>query len=191
MKTGLALVASCSVALMVGGTALAQDQPWWDGAPAGTPSPATQPGPAQPPPGPVQAAQVQAVPEAQPAATGEWVYTAQYGWIWVPYGSTTTVVGAEPYVYLYAPAVGWTWFVSPWGPGPFRYGSWGWGPRWGSRYAPQGWVGAHHHGGWESRGVVRYAPRPFHAVPAERWGGAHFGGARGFGGGHAGGGHHR
>jgi hypothetical protein len=29
-----------------------------------------------------------------------------------------------PYAYLYTPAYGWTWYVSPWGWGPYRYGFW-------------------------------------------------------------------
>ena len=63
---------------------------------------------------------------------------------WVPYGSTTTAVDGEPYVYLYAPAYGWTWFVSPWGVGPYRYGVWGWGPHWGSRWAWGGYWRSHY-----------------------------------------------
>src|SRR6202044_1548293 len=70
---------------------------------------------------------------AEMASQGEWVYTAQYGWTWVPYGSTTTTVGGQPYVYLYAPSFGWRWLASPWGVGPFHYGAWGWGRAWGPR----------------------------------------------------------
>jgi hypothetical protein len=29
-----------------------------------------------------------------------------------------------PYTYLYTPAYGWTWYVSPWGIGPYHYGIW-------------------------------------------------------------------
>jgi hypothetical protein len=29
-----------------------------------------------------------------------------------------------PYTYLYTPAYGWTWYVSPWGWGPYHYGLW-------------------------------------------------------------------
>ena len=35
-----------------------------------------------------------------------------------PQGASSTAVGAEPYVYLYTPSYGWTWYVSPWGFGP-------------------------------------------------------------------------
>jgi hypothetical protein len=55
---------------------------------------------------------------------GQWVYTDADGWIWVPAGSTASDVNAEPYAYLYAPSIGWSWFLSPWGEGPFFVGSW-------------------------------------------------------------------
>ncbi len=47
--------------------------------------------PEQLPPPPEQQAQ-QSAPEAAPQAaqqapaTGQWVYTQQYGWVWMPYG---------------------------------------------------------------------------------------------------------
>jgi hypothetical protein len=218
MKTILALVASSSLVMFTAAGANAQDEPWWNGAPdAPQQQPAAQPVPQDAPVAPPQAQQpVQAV-QAQPpqaaapqtaypaapqvtsemASQGEWVYTDQYGWTWVPYGSTTTTVGSEPYVYLYAPTYGWTWFVSPWGIGPFHYGSWGWGPRWGYRYSPHGWgAGAHYGPRGFVGGGVHYAPRVgvgVHYAPAYG-GAAHFngGGARGFGGGavHTGGGGH-
>jgi hypothetical protein len=56
--------------------------------------------------------------------TGQWVFTSTYGWIWVPAGSATEAVEGTPYVYLYTPAHGWTWYVSPWGWGPYHYGVW-------------------------------------------------------------------
>src|SRR5262245_83795 len=43
--------------------------------------------PAMPPqPPPQQRVQVQPVQPAQPSASGQWVYTQQYGWVWMPYG---------------------------------------------------------------------------------------------------------
>ena len=63
-----------------------------------------------------QAPPVQAPP--QPAATGQWVYTAQYGWIWMPYGVQYTYEsadgGAYPYEYVYYRTYGWTWLAAPW-----------------------------------------------------------------------------
>ena len=35
------------------------------------------------------------------------------------------------------PAYGWTWYVSPWGSGPYHYGAWVRRP-----WAPRGWHGA-------------------------------------------------
>jgi hypothetical protein len=216
-KTSLAILACTSVAVLTGPSALAQSEPWWNGAPGAPPQsapaqkaaapqapapplpalPAPQT-PAPPMPAPPQTSGPQ-TPVAQPPATtvtaaqppsqpppqtepraypappqgagqmatqGEWVYTAQNGWIWVPRGSTATTVGVEPYAYLYVPSYGWGWFASPWGLGPFHYGPWGWGPRWGVRYAPPGWGGIRGYGG---RG--------------------YFGAGRGYGGFRGGGGH--
>jgi hypothetical protein len=56
--------------------------------------------------------------------TGQWVYVSGQGWVWVPAGSTTTDMEGVPYAYLYTPAYGWTWYVSPWGLGPYHYGLW-------------------------------------------------------------------
>jgi hypothetical protein len=82
--------------------------------------PANQPPapPQRPPSAPAQAQQPPA-----PAA-GQWVYTAQYGWVWMPYGEQYTYEpdssNAYPYAYLYEPDIGWAWVVAPW--------IWGWGP---------------------------------------------------------------
>jgi hypothetical protein len=70
--------------------------------------------------------------------TGQWVYTADNGWVWVPAAATQNVVDGVPYSYLYTPAYGWTWYVSPWGWGPYRYGAWVTHP-----WRPSGW-----RGGW-------------------------------------------
>ena len=56
--------------------------------------------------------------------TGQWVYMAGQGWVWIPAGTETRDLEGTPYVYLYTPAYGWTWYVSPWGVGPYRYGLW-------------------------------------------------------------------
>lgn len=92
-------------------------------------SPSAQP--AQPPPPPAQAAQP--APPAPPAAaqqqvysypTGQWIRLANQGWVWVPAGAQATESEGVPYTYLYTPSYGWTWYVSPWGWGPYRYGGW-------------------------------------------------------------------
>jgi uncharacterized membrane protein YgcG len=231
------MVACASVLTLATNAKAQDQQPWWNGAPGApaqsappasvqAPAPVSQappvpePPPGEPPPGAAPQAQAPAnPPQAEPtvapappvtaemASQGEWVYTAQYWWTWVPYGSTTTTVSAEPYVYLYAPSFGWRWFVSPWGVGPFHYGAWGWGPAWGPRYWPHGWAGGHY-APYVGRGAVHFAPRAYapRAYGAVRvyGGGAHVAGAarvvggfhggggfRGGGGFHGGGGHHR
>jgi len=175
------------------GPAPAEAPPQGEPPPAAAqPAPQTQPPAGAPvaPPSQAEAAQVPPSPQVtqEMASQGEWVYTAQYGWTWVPYGSTATAVGVQPYVYLYAPAYGWRWFVSPWGIGPFHYGSWGWGPRWGYRYSPRGWIGGAHGVPRPGFGGAHYGVA--HGVGVGRAGGAvHFGGGAHVGGG--GGGHHR
>lgn len=81
---------------------------------------------------------------ANVAPAGQWVYTAQYGWVWMPVDQAYTYapreVGGDPYMYVYYPARGWSWVAAPWifGVGPHPYfGSVGW-----HRY---GWYG---HGGF-------------------------------------------
>ena len=82
--------------------------------------------------------------------TGQWVYTAGRGWVWIPSGASTADMEGVPYVYLYTPSYGWTWYVSPWGPGPYRYGVWIRHP-----WHPVGW-----HGRWVAHPgvVVRLGP---------------------------------
>jgi hypothetical protein len=57
-------------------------------------------------------------------STGQWVYTDDYGWIWVPNGTASFAADGVPYDYLYTPAYGWNWYLSPWGFGPYAYGRW-------------------------------------------------------------------
>jgi hypothetical protein len=74
-------------------------------------------------------------PYAQGLAStqGQWVWSDQYGWMWVPAEATPLEVQGEPYVYLYTRSYGWTWFDSPWG----WYGpAGGWGAR-AYRFAPR------------------------------------------------------
>jgi hypothetical protein len=139
---GLAFV----LALTLGADAFAQQTP--SATPAQTTTQTTSHPPAtalEPPPAP-----------PSPAPHGRWVYTAQYGWLWVPDGATSVSVDDVPYVYLYTPAYGWTWYVSPWGWGPYFVGDWvarPWHP-----YVWHGWVAAPHV-------VVRLGPGRWH----HRW----------------------
>jgi hypothetical protein len=66
--------------------------------------------------------------------TGQWVFTSTNGWVWIPAGTATVDNEGVPYAYLYTPAYGWTWYVSPWGYGPYRYGVWVRHP-----FVPRGW----------------------------------------------------
>ncbi len=55
---------------------------------------------------------------------GQWVFTQQYGWVWMPYGAKYVSEGSTgdetPYAYVYEPGDGWAWLSAPW--------VWGWGP---------------------------------------------------------------
>jgi hypothetical protein len=59
-------------------------------------------------------------PQAMPVTSvpaGQWVYTAQYGWLWMPYDAAYTQVvpdAALAYTFAYYPAFGWRWVVAPW-----------------------------------------------------------------------------
>src|SRR3954471_13465327 len=94
-------------------------------APAETPPapPAELPAPPQQPVGSTAPQANEPAPEmAQPAPTaaaqGQWVYTQQYGWVWMPYGSqytyAPTQAGMYPSEYVYSPSYGWSWVVAPW-----------------------------------------------------------------------------
>ena len=154
--------------------------------------------PDQPPPPPPD--RIPAPPPTRPQAapdqqlpSGQWVYTEQYGWVWMPKDDKFTHVpdgGGTPSMYVYYPDAGWCWVVAPWiwgwGPrpyfgllGPVGFGWWGVGfghwygfeGRWG-RWGHGGW-GVYHGGTWHheafrgSRGLI--AP----------WRGAARGGGRG------------
>ncbi|HEX4473862.1 MAG TPA: hypothetical protein VH142_02225 [Polyangiaceae bacterium] len=106
------------------------------GEPPAPPSTAPAPPPpaaaATPPaPPPVAAAPVDSRPvvtPADPSATGQWVYTTGYGWVWMPYDRAYTYVTPaedDAYTYAYYPAYGWEWMRTPWivGIGPEPY--WG------------------------------------------------------------------
>jgi hypothetical protein len=179
MKT-LATLSASSLILLAGANAFAQEAP-----------PATEEGPPDqaPPPAPSQdQTQTPAQPTSPaPQAGGQWVYTAQYGWVWVPSDASTTTVGEQPYAYLYTPSYGWTWYNSPWGFGaPYFYGPRVWGhPYFGGRpyrYAP----------GAVLRPNVWVGPRVGAPYAVPHGGGVFHGGGGGFhggGGGHGGGGH--
>ena len=122
--------------------------------PLPTESPQANP-PATPAP-PVQ----HRTPATASSAQGQWVYTQQYGWVWMPYGETYTYVPpdgyGEPYEYVYYPPYGWTWLAAPW--------VWGWGP-----WPYFGAYGAirfawYAHGWWRSPWRWHFAHVPFAGV---------------------------
>lgn len=115
-------------------------------SPPSTSVPPSQVPAAPPPPPPMAPTSTQDVlppasqwTRAQPG--GQWVYTADDGWIWVPNDASMAPIDDVPYVYLYTATYGWTWYVSPWGWGPYRYGAWVRHP-----WRPAGW-----RGGWVAR----------------------------------------
>jgi hypothetical protein len=79
---------------------------------------------AQPSASPPQAEPAPSPPLVSAYPTGQWVYLSGAGWVWVPAGTTTVDSDGVPYAYLYTPAYGWTWYLSPWGLGPYHYGVW-------------------------------------------------------------------
>jgi hypothetical protein len=123
----------------------------------GTPEPGTLPAPPPPPPSAAQAA-------PQPQAQGQWVYTRQYGWVWMNYDDSFTYVPpdgtGEPMEYVYYPTVGWTWVVAPWvwGIGPWPY----FGVRGPLRFA---WYG---HGWWRTPARWHFRPAPARGALAVR-----------------------
>ena len=55
-------------------------------------------------------------PGAAPPA-GQWTFTQQYGWLWMPYDQRYTYVvdsASLAYEYVWYPSFGWSWVVAPW-----------------------------------------------------------------------------
>jgi len=158
-----------AAATTVGSVAFAQP-PITPQAPVPTWAPPAAPEPPPPPQVPAAAAYAYtyapAAPAPAPAPDGQWVYTDQYGWIWMPYSDSYTYVPAAnvAYTYAYYPRFGWRWISSPWvlNIGPT--------PRWG-RPGPVhfAWYGrpAHYYrshagvnAGWRARPMVVQTSNP-------------------------------
>ena len=108
------------------------------------------PPPAVPPSVPVQRAQPAPVQAAQ-GGTGQWVYTQQYGWTWMPYGdqyvyTPEASVGGYPYEYVYTPSWGWSWLAGPW--------VWGYGPGIYFSIGRPWYFGWYHHPHFVGRGAI-------------------------------------
>src|SRR5512140_1874113 len=84
---------------------------------AAAPTQAPPAPPAQLPPVPIQQDQPAQVAQPMSAAPGtpggQWVYTEQYGWLFMPYGDRYVYEGTSydeyPYAYVYYPSYGWSW----------------------------------------------------------------------------------
>jgi hypothetical protein len=66
-------------------------------------------------------------PATDAFAGGQWVYTAEYGWVYMPYGDQYVCQGAvdefASYAYVYLPGGTWGWRTAPWvsGLGAYPY----------------------------------------------------------------------
>jgi hypothetical protein len=113
---GSAVVLSAAL-LLWPGIPLADDTP--QGVQPTEPAPTWTP----PPPTEVNFATGEEVVIQQGVPSGQWVFTSQYGWIWMPHGTSFTFLpttGSAPNMFVFFPAVGWSWVIAPW--------VWGWGP---------------------------------------------------------------
>ena len=137
----------------------------------------TEPPPPPPTENPAPPSDWMQNPPQQGVPPGQWVYTGQYGWVWMPYGSAYTYVspdGAAPNMYVYTPTIGWCWVIAPWvwgwGPMPYFgiYGPWqfgwyghGFGHWYGFRSGHARWYGGYWRGGhWNGyRGLTPAPPR--------------------------------
>jgi len=93
-----------------------------DDAQPPVPPPETRP-PPPPPPAPPTAQPIeppQVTANTAPAPSnvpGEWVYTAQYGWVWMPYDQQYTHVidtSGVAYMFVFYQPFGWRWVLAPW-----------------------------------------------------------------------------
>lgn len=135
------------------------------GATAAAPQSAAPQGP--PPPPPVEAAHApKEVQVPQPVGRavvvpagvpdGHWVYTQQYGWLFMPYGDAYWYAPpggvGQPIQYAYYPTRGWLWVSAPW--------IWGIGPwPWFGQVGPAnfGWYAS---GWWRVPARWHYRPVP-------------------------------
>jgi hypothetical protein len=130
-----ASLALVGLVLLLTTTAFGQEAP--EGTPPPTPAPAAAPPPptAPPPATPEGAVGVTLPPPplTPVAPEGQWVYTAQYGWVWMPSSEAYLYRPydeyGDPFMFVYYPLGGWRWVAAPWvfgiGPHPY-FGSYGW-----------------------------------------------------------------
>src|SRR5438132_6818184 len=130
-----------------------------------------------------------------PNQTGQWVYTSQYGWVWMPYGQQYVDEGtygaASPYQYVYCVGLGWSWVAAPWLWGWGAYPYFGvWGPShfaWYRGLYRSGYGWGHYRGGYPRggypaggywRGGGYYATRPIGGGYGSGTGARSYGGTR-------------
>lgn len=110
----------------------AEDQQYLEPVRPSTQEPAFHP----PPPPPIADIQSPLDVPAQPTvptapSDGQWVCTAQYGWIWMPYWDNCLYIPPSdsiPVMYVYDYSYGWCWLLAPWvwGLGPMpNFGTYG------------------------------------------------------------------
>jgi hypothetical protein len=159
MKLFARIAALTVMAVTAGAFAQSEPPPPPPDSYGAAPSEAPPPPPsAVPAPPAVSSAPAQPVPPP-PRTDGEWVYTAQYGYVWMPYGqSYTYVYGDHASMYVFYPHYGWRWVAAPWvlGVGPL--------PRWGV-YGPRRFAWYAHP--W-FRGRIVYGRR-YPRVYRRRW----------------------
>jgi len=184
---GSALLASLAPSVAMAADTAAQAQPPGP-APQAAPPPLPAAIPAVPSAQPMEThAQTAAAPSAGapiaasgapapsvpggPPPAGQWTYTQQYGWLWMPYDQRYTYVvdsASLAYEYVWYPTFGWSWVVAPWvlglgvtpfwgvgGPVRFAWYSHPWfrvgtahlRPTWGRGLAPRGGFGRGFGGG--------------------------------------------
>jgi len=112
-----------------------------------------------PPPTEIDVTSGEEVVVQQAAPAGQWVFTSQYGWVWMPHGNSFTFLptnGAAPNMFVFYPAVGWSWVVAPWvwgwGAMPwFGFAGWGGYPWYGFGFGRwHGFARPFAHAGWNS-----------------------------------------
>src|SRR5512133_2254737 len=152
--TKLARTLAVLTAALVLAPAISAAQDDWETEPAPE---AQEPEALPPPPEDTQAQPAPQAPATSDVPPGQWVYTQQYGWIWMPYSDAYTQVPANgygsPYVYAYYPAYScWTWLAAPW---MWGIGAW---PYFGV-YGPAhyAWYG---YGWWRNPWRWHYVPSP-------------------------------
>jgi len=158
MKTFLSAVALTAALLLSPLATLADPTP--QGVEPNEPAPTWIP----PPPTEVSVETGEEVVIQQATPAGQWVFTSQYGWVWMPHGTSFTylpVSGATPNMFVFYPAVGWSWVIAPWvwgwGPMPwFGFAGWSGFPWWGSGFGTwYGFARPYAYAGWNGGGYFR------------------------------------